>query len=204
MFIGIDIDDTITNTAEMLLAFAQKYDHEELKRNTKLEKEKAIVVHGFSTLKNAFNWTEENVERYKTKYQDYIGEHNNIKPLAKETLKKLREEGHTIILITARGIDEDRFSDPYEITKKMLYKNDIPYDKLIVRCKDKVVVCKENNIDVFIDDRESHCKQVSAAGTDTIIMTGPHNMHIEDESIDRAYSWVDIYYKIQERNDSNG
>lgn len=38
MRIGIDIDDTLTNTSELLLAYAQKYDYEDLKRTVSLSK----------------------------------------------------------------------------------------------------------------------------------------------------------------------
>lgn len=197
MNIGIDIDDTIANTSEMLLAFAQKYNFEELKREIKLDKEKVLGIHGFRTLTEAFNWTPKEIENYKIRYQDYIGQNANIKPLAKEVIQKLKEEGHSIIIVTSRGIDGDKFSDPYEIAKKILDMHNITYDKLIARCTDKLIVCKENDIEVFIDDRETHCKKVAEGGIYTIMMSGPHNINISDENLDRAYSWVDIYYKIR-------
>ena len=50
------------------------------------------------------------------------------KPLAgaKETLDKLKEQGHTIIIYSARSWNE------YEMTIKWLNDNQIPYDQVIL------------------------------------------------------------------------
>ena len=84
----------------------------------------------------------------KTEGQDYA----DVKPLpgAVETLKRLREEGHTIIIMTARNMATHNNNLGKIIAKQgpvvieWLKKYDIPYDELLFG---------KPNADFFIDDK---------------------------------------------------
>ena len=76
-----------------------------------------------------------------------------------ETFDKLREQSNKIILITARG--NIRFPGSEEITFRRLKEHGINYDGIVFNSNDKVKVCKDNNIDIFIDDSPKHCLEVS-------------------------------------------
>ena len=49
MNIGIDIDDTIANTYEVLFNYAQKYTIEDLKRSGKINRNGKLYTHMYCT-----------------------------------------------------------------------------------------------------------------------------------------------------------
>ncbi len=51
-----------------------------------------------------------------------------------------------------------------------LKKNNIYYDKLIVNVRKKGEICKQEKIDLFIDDNISNCLDVTKYGIKTIIL----------------------------------
>jgi uncharacterized HAD superfamily protein len=191
MNIGIDIDDTIINTSEMLIAYAQKYDIEVLGGTGILKDDKAYFFNN-----TMFDWTEEEYDIFMCKYIDYIFENATAKPLVKEIFEKLKKDGHKIIIITARDKEVYRCENANETSKKLFDKNNIKYDKLLVACHNKVLDCKENKIDVFIDDRLDTCKNVSDSGILTFVMNATHNNHLDTKNMKRVYSWEEIYYLI--------
>ncbi len=204
MRIGIDIDDTLTNTQELLLTYAQKYDYEELNRETTIDRDKLYMTMCGSKLGIGMNWTEEETDTFKKKYHGEVLENAPIKAFAKEMIDKLIRDGHQIIFITARNNDGDLIDDSYRISKNLLDKNNIKYHKLLTECTDKSVVCKEENIDIFIDDKIETCLKVANLGIKTFIMNTPLNNRIDENQLTRVYSWVDIYYKIKkEVNNAN-
>lgn len=85
---------------------------------------------------------------------------NRAKPRenAVEVIQRLQKEGHKIIIITARS--SEFHDDPYLLSENWLKKNNITYDKLIVNAREKGSICKEENIDIFIDDQLKNCLDV--------------------------------------------
>lgn len=122
MIIGIDIDDTLTNTSELLLAYAQKYDYEVLKGNGSINKENVYSIINGEKVKDGMGWTTEENNAFKDMYHANVLENAPIKPFAKEIINKLIEEGDEIIFITARNNKSDRISDSYSISKRLLDK----------------------------------------------------------------------------------
>ena len=99
MNIGIDIDDTISETYATLLEYAQKYTIEELKRSP--------IIKSFNTedhlyIENMHNWNENETARFWKKYYEEIIKKVNIKTFAANIIKELKESGDKIFLITAR------------------------------------------------------------------------------------------------------
>lgn len=148
------------------------------------------------------NWTLEQANSFKDMFHASVLENAPIKPFAKEIINKLIEEGNQIIFITARNNKGDRIDDSYSISKNLLDKNGIGYDKLITECNNKLLVCKENNIDIFIDDKIETCLELQNKGIISFIMNTPFNNQLNEKNIVRVFSWVDLYYKIQEVKNS--
>jgi len=84
----------------------------------------------------------------------------------------------------------------------LVEKNNINYDKLITECNNKLLVCKENNIDIFIDDKIETCLELQNGGITSFIMNTPFNNQLDEKNVVRVFSWVDLYYKIQEVKNS--
>ena len=147
MNIGIDIDDTITYTYEMLLPMvAVRYGislsklYEELPTYKKLN----------ATLPDYAHFASESLP--------VAAKLTPIRDGALEIITKLKEEGHEIIFITARNHEE--FVEPYKISFDFLKVNKVPYDKLLVNIKRKDKQCFMEKIDLFIDDTNDNVNRL--------------------------------------------
>jgi len=188
MIIGIDIDDTIVNTNDSLFKYAQIYNEE--------------IGNDFEIKKDEWEWNlacgwykQEQIQGFYDKYLRKALEGVTLKPNAKEIINKLKSEGHKIIFITARS--EADMIDHYEFTKNWLDKNGIKYNKLISGSFEKYKECRENNVDIFIDDGINNCIAVSQKANIPVYMFDSiYNSKVETPSkISRVDSW-DTIYKI--------
>lgn len=188
MNIGIDIDDTLTNTYELAFNYAEEYTVNELKKEIQyVNREK--IRNRFT--QNFHGWSEEEDRAFWDKYYEIIVKNVRIKPFAKEVIDKLRDEGDCIYFITARHISE-KF-DIEEVTRTWLKKHEIEYKGIYLNISDKAKVIKNNNIDFFIDDNITNCLNVLETGIKTCIMDGLINCNFYNEKIERIYSWPHLY-----------
>jgi len=189
MRIGLDIDDTICDTHQVLIKYANKYSKE--------------VLHKELSRYNSNNFMEvldcsleEMIKYYDTYYTTALKE---ITPKyeAKEVLEELIKEGHEIIFITIRN-DKECKGSAKGITEDWLAKYEIPYTELYTEIFDKKQCCQENNIDVFVDDSEKNCIQVSELGIKTYLANAIFNLDFEDERIERVDNLLELKKKIEE------
>lgn len=181
MRIGIDIDDTITNSYKEIFEQIGKYYN----------------VNSYYLIEEGYKY--EDVSKDEVNFPDYnnfcrtvvenLLKTVSLKHGAKEMIKKLQEEGNEIILITARDYQE--FSSPYDLTRQFLKENDIPYDKLYVGIKQKGRFCKEKNIDVLVDDSITHCKSAKENNIPHLLLDNTFNR--DNKELDRVYGWYDAY-----------
>ena len=190
MNIGIDIDDTISETFETLLPYAQKYTIEDLKRESKVHMDGNLGNHFYIVYMN--DWSEKEATDFWSKYYGEILRELNIKKFAADVIKKLKQQGNKIYLITARwDMPNDNVK---EITKQWLAKNQIEYDELIINASDKLKIVQEKNIDVFIDDSFKNCKNiVDNTSIKVYMMNSRVNSNLNNEKIRRVFSWPEIY-----------
>ena len=188
MVLGIDMDDTICSTNEMILIEAGQYDQEVL---------------GGTGVKNAeayeftemMGWEQDQKGKFFADRLETIMKEAPIKTHAKEVINKLHDEGWKIVIISFR---KDKYlPDPYGMTKKWLEDNGIKYDKLFVNTGTKTDECIENNVTLFIDDKESHCEDVSKAGIDVLLFTNYYNQ--KEKRFDRVDNWDEVYDYIKEK-----
>ena len=193
MNIGIDIDDTISETFEALLPYSQKYTIEDLKRRSNINLLGDLSDHFYIVHVNG--WNEQEALVFWEKYYSEILRELNIKKFASEMIKRLKEQGHKIYLITARW--DMRADNVEEITKNWLKQNNVEYDELILNASDKLSIAKEKNIDVFIDDSFDNCKSI-AYGTNAkvYLMNTKMNEKLSDDKVKRVYSWPEVYNLI--------
>ena len=184
MRIGIDIDDTITYTYEMLLPMvAVRYGislsklYEELPTYKKLN----------ATLPDYAHFASESLP--------VAAKLTPIRDGALEIITKLKEEGHEIIFITARNHEE--FVEPYKISFDFLKVNKVPYDKLLVNIKRKDKQCLMEKIDLFIDDNNDNCRAVHKAGVETLQFGTLFTKKLKN--IERVESWQDVYSFVQNK-----
>lgn len=155
MTIGIDIDNTITDTSKtsnQLLASDIRF-------------------------KGINSYRELNRELKKEFLSDYIKETVSRPKLKSEVvnvLKHFKSKGHKIVFITARGNEETRnFENLKTVAFTSLYfcKNNLIYDKIIFFQDNKGDACLSEGVDIFIDDKEEVLDEVSSKNIKTIKMS---------------------------------
>lgn len=182
MNIGIDIDDTITDTFDYLMPYIAEYfdvDIEYLKNNNI----------SYSNLPE--KWKKDEIN-FAKKYYDEVILDTPIKPNASSYIKKIKDLGNTIFIITAR--DKNLYTDPYKTTLEQLRKNKIYPDKLFCTFN-KVQVCIDEQIDLFIDDSIEHCQKVSNSGIQTLLFNNKINLN-KTVNLNKVNNWKEIYEYI--------
>ena len=190
MRIGIDIDNVISNFNEELLNEYLNYDKQ--LRNTGIINKNAEYIR-----RGMFDWTEDEEISFYRNNIERIAKSLKVKDGAKEYINKLIADGHIVYIITGR--DNGEYSEPYNMTKKWLDENFIKYHNLILTNAykndkhGKTEKCKDNNIDVMIDDSVHICKDCIDNNITTLLMDTPYNRKVD---MPRVHNWVEIYEYI--------
>ena len=90
MNIGIDIDDTISETFETLLPYAQKYTIEDLKIKSEINMNQDFLDHFYIVKMNG--WKEQETISFWNKYYGEILKKVNIKKFAAEVINRLKKK----------------------------------------------------------------------------------------------------------------
>ena len=186
MRIGIDLDDTITNSSDVFVEYAKKYNCEK------------SITHEINIneldQQIAFGWDSNNQKEFREKYLRNVL--LNAKPNKDviETLNDIWKSGNEIVIITARSDKE--IKDMEKITKEWLKTHDIKYNKLIMGNKEKDQICVEEKIDVFIDDNVDFCKKVyERLKIPVFLYSTRYNLKANIDGLFRVYNWKEISKK---------
>lgn len=191
MNIGIDIDDTIAKTSDIIDFYAEKYTTEILKRPFKLYD---IDIIDPMWAKYLYNWSSEEDSEFFDLYYESCMSEVLPKEGASTIINKL-SKNNNIFIITARWDRKNHII--YQITKNWLKENNIPYDNLFINHTDKRNIVKENNIDLFIDDNLKTCEDIANLGVKVFMMNSRLNQTLISNKCERVYSWDEIYTKIK-------
>ncbi len=197
MNIGIDIDDTISNSFETYFGDSQLFDIEEMNGTGEVKNMGKVPSHKY--VETMYNWDDESTDKFWNRYFEKVLTDATPKSYAPEVINKLKEEGNTIYIITARyeqeGIDSVR-----RLTEKWLNDNNIKYDELIMDANNKLEIVQKYNIDVFIDDSLENCLDVAKGSAKVFQYVGIGNILTNDENIQKVYSWPQIYSLLKKKN----
>ena len=138
-----DIDDTISDTA----GYSEKYI-EQFFIEHNVPYKKTNQISRFAEAK--FDWDEQQAIRWYKVYGDEMALEFPCIEGAKELINKLFDDGHRIIIATAR--ETVWHNTPVLVTKLWLQKNKIKYSKLYTGRIDKEQICEDENADFFMDD----------------------------------------------------
>ena len=185
MNIGIDIDNVISNFDEVLKKEFLIHDKE--LRNTGIINPEAYMTKGM------FDWTDDEIWKFYLENIGRITPSLDVIEGASKYIKKLKQDGHTIYIISGR--DNGEYTDSYNMTKNWLEKYDITYDKLFLvdayNSHSKTEICLENNVDIMIDDSKRMCTDIKKHGIRAFIMDTPYNR--DTNEFKRVCSWKEIY-----------
>lgn len=182
MKIGIDIDDVITDTYTSMTNYIKKYD-----TTGELMEHIEDVMKGDATLPI--------IEDFFANYMLEVIRNAQVKENASLVMQRLVENGHELFLITARGEAVKAFKGSESLTLDYLKENNIPYSKILFSCVNKAVPCKENHIDLMIDDSIKHCEAVQKEGIKSILFTSMVNTSLPT-TVERVDNWLELEEKI--------
>ena len=143
MIFVFDLDDTICNTdgySEMYIkCFFKKHNlpYKQIAKTARFAEEK-------------FDWSHEEAIKWYKEYGDIMFLYFPIKNNALNVINQLYDNGHKIIICTAR--DTNWHSEPEKLTLLWLQNNGLKYHKIYFGREDKEKVCEMENADVFVDD----------------------------------------------------
>ena len=184
MRIGIDIDDTI---CDFVLPYCCKYygiDYEKA-ISQKLSLQYFIDNYGY------FDFA----KKYYGKIIPYV-------PLKKDVVKyinKMKKRGHQIIFLTARS--NRGYDNPYQLTYDYLIKHNIPFDTLITDAKEKGTVCRDEEIDIYIDDNIKECMAINKEGVKVVLFDTRFNHDNKDFKRIKNFKQ---FYKFIKKEEKNG
>jgi hypothetical protein rflaF_08320 len=195
MKIGIDIDGVLTDIEQWQIDYGSKFYFEkygkEIQNNEGYETTDIFKVD--SKLDDEF-WNE-----YFKEYSINV----EVRTFASEVIEKLKHDGNEICIITARGSFLSRSANVMSIEENRnlvldwLKRNKIKYDKIIFSPEDKLDICRENDIDIMIEDKPANIENISIL-IPVICFHAGYNKNCIGNNIIRCYSWYDIYAKIKE------
>lgn len=194
MKIGIDIDGVILNFEGELRVQAELNDVINLKRNS-------IVNEKETFFQAKYNWSEEEINDFIAKNFLKLSKECNFMPGAVEVINLLKKEGHELIIISSRG---GLIKEMKDIAEQRLEEKGLKFDKYYFVAKDKAKICKEENIDIMIDDYYKTCKSLVEGKIKTIYFREYPNYELEEnEYLKEVHNWGEIYRYIQEIGGNN-
>ena len=191
MKIGIDIDDTVMNTFDVIEEAAKYFDKYFLENQGYQDKSKY-------DFHERFYWTSEEKKaffNYFRKNKLYL----KAKPKgdALYYLEKLYNEGYEIYFLTRRKKDEKL--DILSITKNDLISKGFKFTDCYIGLSKKGEACKSLGIDVFIDDAVIQIEDVNNYGIKTILIDNWYNKEYKGL---RAKNFQEIYNIIRKWNNA--
>lgn len=190
MRIGIDIDGVLNNVGQFELDYGAKFYVEKCGKHLKNPNgDGSFNIFAATGEEDNIFWKDAIYDFVKYPARDFAG----------EVISKLKNLGHEIYIVTARTSDLSYCDISPEkmkkIVSKWLKKYKIYYDKIVWTSKEKLSYCKENKIDVMIEDSPRHIKDL-VKFCKVICFDAPYNRECDAENLTRCYTWFDVYDKI--------
>lgn len=189
MKIGIDVDGVILDYERMLKTYSELYDFIELKKD-------GMVNRNEHYIRNRYSWTAEERLNFIDKYFVELTKKTSFVPGANDVIKMLKNDGHELIVISARGINAGEAMKD-EVIKKF-NEEGLVFDKYYWKQEDKLEVAKKEKIDIMIDDYYEVCKKLSQNKIKTIYFRDKEMKKLEqNEYLKEVSNWGEIYRIIK-------
>lgn len=189
MRIGIDIDGVLTDIEQWQLDVGGKFFS---KFN------KSVLNKDGYEITEIFNVSDELDSQFWNEYlYEYVTKEPSRK-YASEVIKKLKDDGNEIYIVTARYLTDRNNEDGEKMRKivvNWLAEQKIDYDEIIFSPEDKKGNCKKYNIDIMIEDKVDNINKISSI-IPVICFHAGYNNECKGKNIYRVYNWYDIYNLI--------
>lgn len=183
MLIGIDIDDTLVNTREKQLIYWADYVTKNPKEG--YTKEVPNTINDFG---------DEYVQVFWDTYREQLSFTPTFKENTSVVLHRLKENNIIPCIITSRP--DAKYKNLKLRLKNWLKENNIPIEILYTDVRNKGLFCKENNIDILIDDSLNQIKSAKENNVKAILFN--NNPNYEGLQTDNWLDLYDILIKLKE------
>lgn len=177
MTIGIDIDDTLVDTFEHLLPMTAQFTGRSMEY---------LEENDISYDNTPEEWGMD-MEEFSHRYFDEYVPTTPPKKGAAKAVERLRSAGNRVVIITSRS--NRYYKDCYYTTRLELENCGIEYDKLVCN-HDKAQTCRDEGVDIMIDDLIANCEAASSAGARALLFTSRENRH-QQSPFQRVQDWDD-------------
>lgn len=184
MRLGIDLDGVVYNYVKDFQDYARRFFEYESKPDFKCDTWNFFEEWGMHT-EEFIQMNEQGVK------EGAIFANGSGIPDAVPTLRKLKEDGHFIHIITHRTFGPKCL----ENTGKWLEANDVPHDA-VTFVEDKTVV----SVDILLDDRDTNIIAALDNGVDAVMFDAPYN---KDINLPRVLDWEHFYQYVVGRESTH-
>lgn len=188
MKIGIDLDGVVIDSETTFRTYEEIFDIDTLKGNNLINREEP-------KFQARYNWTDEQEEKFAEKYFLKISKESNLMSGFTAIYNLLKKQGHEFVVITARGFIIDEMKDD---AIRLLNENNIKFDKYYWKVKDKLEICKKEEVDIMIDDDWKIIKRLADNKVKTLYFRDTNLMKLDENGyIKEVNNWGDIYRYIK-------
>ena len=178
MKIGFDIDGVIVDTISNCAKGISKHLGYEVSCED--------VVYRFEEMYEAHDFWSKNSRVFLCSIPPYDGVCEHINELIKS---------HEIYFISARGYEV------LEDSKIWFEKHGLPTENIYFTSGEtKTGICKELELDLFIEDSPKNAEEISLTGIPVLLMDTEYNRDYNGEKIVRCKDWDDLIEKISKFN----
>ena len=191
MRIGVDIDGVLTNLETFLVEYGTKYYSEKGIEYT-------INPTGYD-IGELFGVGKEGEKEFWSEHVEAYAKNEWPRHFAVEVMNRLKADGYELYIITARlwsYEDSERGGWMRGLVYDWFRRHGLPYDELIFTHEDKLQRCRENGIELMIEDKPQNIMDISEE-LPVIAFDARYNQKCEGEKIMRCYSWYDVYRTIR-------
>lgn len=191
MRIGIDLDGVVIDSETTFRTYEEIFDVDTLKGNHLINREEP-------KFQARYNWTEEQQKEFIEKYFLTVSRESNLMSGFVGVYNLLKKQGHEFVVITARG---GFVKEMKEDAIRLLEENKISFDKYYWKIDDKLKVCKNEKVDIMIDDDWKIIKKLADNHIKTLYFRDTNLVKLEEkEYIKEVNNWGDIYRTIKKEN----
>ena len=191
MKIGIDLDGVVIDSETTFRTYEEIFDIDVLKGNHLINKEEP-------KFQARYNWTNEQEKEFIEKYFLIVSKESNLMSGFIGIYNLLKEQGHEFVVITARGGFVKEMKDD---AIRLLEEKNIKFDKYYWNVDDKLEICKNEKVDIMIDDDWKIIKRLADNEVKTLYFRDAGIKEIKNNPhITEVHNWGEIYKYIHMYN----
>lgn len=188
MKIGIDLDGVVIDSETTFRTYEEIFDIDTVKGNNLINREEP-------KFQARYNWKEEQKQEFIEKYFLTVSKESNLMSGFIGVYNLLKKQGHKLVVITARGGFVKEMKDD---AIRLLEENNIDFDKYYWKIDDKLEVCKNENVDIMIDDDWRIINKLAKNNIKTLYFRDTNLVKLEENKyIKEVNNWGDIYRFIR-------